>query len=299
MRKLIYYVAVAFISLSFCYSDGFAQGASKKEFNVQNAGKTYQLQKDSLVVVINNINEYDVVAIEPAFFNSSKTKQPITVKAWEISYSQDNASNSAMKLSKLENITPLESNMNFDRGVLMVNGLGDINKRSVIHLALPTGVNTKVYINGNVVFNGSLSGDGLMIQNATNISSKGYSAEAALMQAVIPKTNKPTPTSYKRIDWQTLSTMAVKTISTPVAFSDGKENWAMVQVDVSETGKVKAVLYAGGNESLANISKQYLSQYEFKPFVVNDKAIKVKALVPITVVDGQIKLFSQFSQGGN
>lgn len=295
MKSLVYCVVMVILALFFNLTDGFAQtsGAYKKEFNIDNLGKTYTLDKESLTVAINNVGQYDVVAIQTGFVASSSKTKPITVKAWEISYTQDDASNNPVKASKVENIAPLESSMNFQRGVLTVNALGNTNKRSVVHLELPKGVNTKVYVNGSVIFSGSLSGDGLMVQNSTNLTSKGYSAEAALTQAIIPNTNKPAPTSYKRIDSQTLAAMAIRTVPTPTAFSDSGENWALLQVDVDTTGKVKSILYAGGNEALADISKQYLSQYEFKPFLVNDKPIRVKSLVPVSVASGQIKLFSE------
>lgn len=294
--KRIVYLMVVMMMLTIC-NNSFAQ-VNKKEFNVENAGKTYQLQKGELVVTINNIGMNDIVAIEPTFVASSIKSKPFTIKAWEIKYNQDNTSNTnATKLSRVESINRLE-NISFQKGLLTVDvASSSDSSRSVIHMSLPRGVNTKVYVNGEQVHSGSLSGDGLMLQNGKNVSSaiikdKGYSSEAALIQALMPVGRKPL-TSYKTIDWKTLAALTTKSVPTPVGFSESGENWAMLQVDIDETGRVKNVFYAAGNESLAAMSKQYLSQYEFKPFLVNDQPTKIKSLIPITVVNGQIKFFSE------
>jgi len=294
--KRIVYLMVVMMMLTIC-NNSFAQ-VNKKEFNVENAGKTYQLQKGELVVTINNVGMNDIVAIEPTFVASSIKSKPFTVKAWEIRYNQDKASNTnATKLSRVESINRLE-NISFQKGLLTVDvASSSDSSRSVIHMSLPRGVNTKVYVNGEQVHSGSLSGDGLMLQNGKNVSSaiikdKGYSSEAALIQALMPVGRKPL-TSYKTIDWKTLASLTTKSVPTPIGFSESGENWAMLQVDVDQTGRVKNVFYAAGNESLAAMSKQYLSQYEFKPFLVNDQPTKIKSLIPITVVNGQIKFFSE------
>jgi len=290
--KRIVYLMVVMIMLTLC-NNSFAQG-NKKEFNVENAGKTYQLQKGELVVTINNVGMNDIVAIEPTFVASSIKSKPFTIKAWEIKYNQNKVSN---PISKVESINRLE-NISFQKGLLTVDvASSSDSSRSVIHMSLPRGINAKVYVNGEQVHSGSLSGDGLMLQNGKNVSSaiikdKGYSSEAALIQALMPVGRKPL-TSYKTVDWKTLAALTTKSVPTPIGFSESGENWAMVQVDVDQTGRVKNVFYAAGNESLAAMSKVYLSQYEFKPFLVNDQPMKVKSLIPITVVNGQIKFFSE------
>lgn len=295
MKRIVYVMAVMMM-LALC-NNSFAQ-VNKKEFNVENAGKTYQLQKGELVVTINNVGMNDIVAIEPTYVATSIKSKPFTIKAWEIKYNQDNTSNTnATKLSRVESINRLE-NISFQKGLLNVDvASSSDSSRSVIHMSLPRGVNTKVYVNGEQVHSGSLSGDGLMLQNGKNVSSaiikdKGYSSEAALIQALMPVGRKPL-TSYKTIDWKTLASLTTKSVPTPVGFSERGENWAMLQVDIDETGRVKNIFYAAGNESLASMSKQYLSQYEFKPFLVNEQPTKVKCLIPMTVVNGQIKFFSE------
>lgn len=292
--KQIVYLMVVMLMLALS-SNSFAQ-TSKKEFNVENVGKTYQLQKGELVVTINNVTVNDIVAIEPTFVATSVKSKPFTIRAWEIKYTQHASDSNATRASKIESIDGLK-NVGFEKGVLRVDVAGTSNNsRSVVHLSLPRGINAKVYVNSELIHNGSVA-EGLMLQNGKNVSNaiikdKGYSSESALIQALMPVGRRPL-TSYKAIDWKTLEALTTKSVATPVGFSESGENWAMVQVDVDETGRVKNIFYAAGNESLASMSKQYLSQYEFRPFLVNDQPVKIKSLIPMTVVNGQIKFFSE------
>lgn len=313
MKKIIYYLAMAMIAISCMNTVNNAQTTIKAQFQYDSTPKTYQLQANQdLVVMVNGLRKYDVLSIEPdntSVSTNAKTKS-ITLKAWEVAYTIDAATTTKKSAIQAINNLP-DSNISFSKGILLINASG-ANKRSVIHLDIPSGVRAKVYVNGVQYHSGSLSG-AMMVQNSSlsntsantnsangnSVTDKAtYSPEASLIAAMSPKPSTNTDALnkvFKRIDSSTLNNLATRKV-TPAIMQDKGQNWAMVDIEVNEAGQVTSVSYVAGDTRLADFSSTTLKQFKFKPFVANDKAIKVGSLVPITSVDGKISLFSQIKQ---
>jgi hypothetical protein len=122
----------------------------------------------------------------------------------------------------------------------------------------------------------------------------GYTPEFSLISAISPKVGSTTDLSkaFKRIDANTLSNLAIKKITPPLSQDKG-QSYALVNVEVNETGLVTSVIYAAGDAKLADFSSTTLKQFTFQPFILNGKAIKIASFVNVTSVDGKVTLFGK------
>lgn len=286
-KKLLSYFLIAVVALVCCFGEISAQ--NKKQFSFESKAKIYPVEKNQdLEIFVNNVGKYDAITLE-----AQSSSRVIEVKAWEVSYSYSSASVQAVGASQIEAINSFsEEAISFDGKTLLINKLSEANKRKAIHLLLPTGVTAKVYVNGELICNRTIStSSSVMLQDSKTISNKGYSPRATLLQAISkePNNNK---NILQQVDAQTLRKLATKIVN-PQKIDEKTEKWAMLQVTVKETGLVSSVFYAGGDERLANIASDALKQFTFQPFLVNDKAVVVSSLIGVSLSGGQIKLFSE------
>jgi hypothetical protein len=306
MKKFTYYLLIAVITICFITTANFAQTTVTKQLDYPTTVKTYQLQPNQdLVVMVNNVRKYDVLSVEP----DNSDNKSIKLKAWEITYSIDAAT--TRSTSAIQSINSLsDANVSFNGGVLTINGSGG-NKRSVIHLDIPSGLRTKILVNGVEYHNGTLSGS-TMLQSGhlnnpnansnpmiVNVRSSfnpnaAYTPEFSLISAISPKDASTSDLSgvFKRIDANTLSNLAIKKVPVPLSPDKG-QSYALVNVEVNETGQVTSVSYAGGDTRLADFSSPTLKQFKFQPFISNGKAIKVASFVNVTSLDGKVTLFGK------
>lgn len=312
MKKVTYYLVIAMIAICSISKANFAQTKVQKQFDYDSSVvKTYQVRPNQdVVVMINNVRKYDVLSIEPDTTNSINSKNTvIKLKAWEVVYTTD--ASTTRSTSAIQGINTLaDSNISFNKGILVINSSG-ANKRSVIHLDIPSGIRTKIYVNGVQYHDGSLSTP-VMVQNArlnspnansANISGvndrEGYSPEASIMSAILPSvtfsSNSELSKVIRRIDSNTLSNLALKKLSPPL-MQDKGQTWALLNVEVNEMGQVTGTSYAAGDTRLSDLCAPTFKQFTFQPFVVDGKAIKVASFVPITSVNGKITLFGQIKQ---
>lgn len=290
-KKIISYVLIAVIGI-FCYF-GEINAQNSKQINLNTKAKVYTLEKNQeLVVIVNNISKYDVVSLEGQSAKSNCTNC-IEVKGWEVSYGSNSAALGSVAASEIEEINGFrEQSISFDGKALVINSPLEVNKRKAIHILLPSAIRAKVYVNGELVNDGTISSSSpAMFQGSKSIiSNKGYSPRSTILQAISREANdeeKP----LRQIDSLTLSNLATKVVN-PVNFNDKGKRWAMVQVVVNEEGKVGSTLYAGGDKRLASLACDALKQFNFKPFVINDKPTTIGSLVGVSSNNGDIKLFT-------
>ncbi len=305
MKKFTYYLLIAVITICFITTANFAQTTVTKQLDYPTTVKTYQLQPNQdLVVMVDNVRKYDVLSVEP----DNSDNKSIKLKAWEITYSIDAAT--TRSTSAIQSINSLsDANVSFNGGVLTINGSGG-NKRSVIHLDIPSGLRTKILVNGVEYHNGTLSGstmlqDGHLNNPSTNANpmivnvkgfnpNVGFTPESTLLSAISPKVGSTTDVSnsLKRIDANTLNSLAIKRVAAPLS-PDKTQSYALVNVEVNELGQVTSVIYAAGDSKLADFSSPTLKQFRFQPFIANGKPIKVASFVNVTSLDGKVTLFGK------
>ncbi len=305
MKRTAYYLMIAVMAICFMSKVDFAQTTVTKQLDYPTAVKTYQLQSNQeVVVMVNNVRKYDVLSVEP----DNSDNKSIKLTAWEITYNKDVSA--TRSTSAIQSISSLpDTNISFNNGVLIINSPGG-SKRCAIHLDVPPGLRTKILVNGTEYHNGTVSGSTMfqnghlnnpntnanpMIVNVKGFSpSTGYRPESSLLSAIIPPVASTTDLSnvFKRIDGNTLNNLAIKKVAVPINPDKG-QSWAIVNVDVNQTGQVTNVICVAGEAKLADFSSAALKQFKFQPFISNGKPIKVASFVNVTSLDGQVTLFGK------
>jgi hypothetical protein len=289
-KKLISYLLIIVISMCCYIEDIYAQNSKRIDLNTKT--KVYSLENNQeLTIIINNISKYDVITLE----GQSTSSKSIEVKAWELSYDRSsNANVSSVAASEVEEINSFaEQSISFDSKGLVINSPSEVNKRKAIHILAPTAIRAKLYINNDLVYSGTISSSSpSMFQGNKAISSnKGYSPKSTILEALSRKPSDEEK-SLRQIDALTLRKLATKVVQ-PTKFTDKAERWAIVQVVVNEDGKVGSTFYSGGDERLASLASDALKQFNFKPFLVDDKPTTIGSLVGVSSSNGEIKLFSE------
>lgn len=272
----------------FCWIGGSENvvAQSSKHFDLDNKSISYQLKNNKeIVILVNNIGKYDTVTLE-----GQATSTNIEVKGWEVFYSNFSANRETAAASQIEKITGLTKEMlSFDGNKLLVNNVLEDNKRSAIHIRLPLGSRVKVYVNNELIHNGTFSKGEMLQGNKTVSSNRGYSSKATILQAISQgASDKET---IHKIDAQVLRRLVTKP-SNVASIENKNESWAMLQVTVNPLGIVGNIFYVGGDSKLASICAESLKNFIFQPFLVEGKAVTVTSLVGVSAKDGQIKLFS-------
>lgn len=289
--KLTTFVLVVMIAIFGFSSFNQVSAQTKRQFSFDTKAKTaYTIENNQdLSIYINNIGRYDAVSVE-AQPNANKV---IEIRGWDVFYDTFIASSSGnVAASQIQRIATLtQQSIQFKNNTLVINNSLESNKRSAIHLLLPTGVKAKIYINGEVFQSGTLS-NSAMLQGSKMVSgANGYSPRAAILQ-VMSREAAGDETVLRKVDAQTLRKLATKVVE-PSRMDDKGQRWSAVQVTVNQEGFVTSVFYVAGDEKLASIASSKLKQFSFQPFLVDDKPIIVTSLVGVSSSNGEITLFSQ------
>lgn len=259
---------------------------------------------DDLTVRIGNQSDYGIVAIEAV-----KDVNQITVKAWKVEF--DETVREVTGSPKFNSINPLdETNIKIAEGSIIVDG--DVNSRTVVKVTVPMMLKVALYINDHIIRAGPITRSVLVRGLSLIDTSRGTSDSLILTQAIIAGPSRvpvqvltgesiispsKTETAYK-VPWNALRGQAVGW-STQVDTGNSRIvvtssdvcvscTWAMVTLNVDQSGVVTDVKRATGNKGIADAAAGILRSWRFHPFIVNGQAVNVTSDVPVKVVDGKI-----------
>jgi hypothetical protein len=95
-----------------------------------------------------------------------------------------------------------------------------------------------------------------------------------------------------QISWKKLESLIIE--SPPYVYSGGQPgtcldcNFAVLQIVLSEEGRITEGNHIAGSKEVADAGIQALRQYKLKPFSIDGHPVKARALVAVKVLNGQL-----------
>ncbi|MBL8171288.1 MAG: hypothetical protein JNJ50_24220 [Acidobacteria bacterium] len=303
--KLLVSLAVS----GLCLQVAFAQNPSNgnRRLNVQYDAQTFNLvnANRSLNIKVDKQDRADVLAIKLA-----SNSEPVKVMGWALNYSKSRgAGGDAMNFKGLESVDSLSSSsFAFNGAELIINTTRqNPHTRIVLHVSLPSDLSVSLQINDKLVSVGPLT-KGILIKGGKIIdSAQGTDPKMTLMEALmtpldgvmtknVEESIVPPPPSRPDLPWQVswskLEKLAIG--SHQDIYSGGETSgcvncrFAVLQIVVGNNGLViEGQKLTGGNE-IGEAALQSLRQWQFRPFLVDNQPVKVKAIVTVKVVNGRL-----------
>lgn len=277
---------------------GFAQTREgQRALPLNPLRESFRLGEDqSLTVIVNDVGREGVVSLE----SRTDIDRELKLKASVIHY--DPTKKAMFDILKIERADPLAwEDVSFSEGTLTIRGRAASDQRVIVYLAIPAGTNVTLYVDGRLIRSGPLLKN-IMVQGGKIVNSAmGYSLAAAAVYAfwLAPQQNVDAIQYDARSDtymipWRALRALVRESVAPvfPLMASGTaghqKARWAIVRVEVDETGVVSGVTYATGDPALAQAAIDALMQWEFEPLVVHGRVVKIRSLVPVKLQGGQI-----------
>lgn len=259
--------------------------------------ESFRLDEDqSLTVMVSDVGREGIVSLE----SRTDIDRELKLKASVIS--SDPTRKAMFDILKIERADPLaREDVSFSGRTLTIRGRAVPGQRVIIYLAIPAGTNVTLYVDGRLIRSGPLLKN-IMVRDGKIVNSTmGYSLAAAAVYAfrLAPQQDADTIQYDARSDtymipWRALRALVRESVAPTFPLTAGgtidhqKARWAIVRVDVDETGMVSGVTYATGDPALAQAAIDAFMQWEFEPFVVRGRAVKIRSLVPVKLQGGQI-----------
>lgn len=300
MKKQMISILAMVATLTALPLCGQAQSSNRltQHFDFDKKGKVYDLRAgEPLSVVINNIGDSGVVVLNPAAPGDLTGK--LIVKAWALHYSPD--AKSAMP----SNIAPIpDRHTSFNNQRLLIDGNWLPDKRVVVHLTLPSTTRAAFSVDGKLLHDG-LVAKGLIVRGNEMIEGgKGgisTSEQMAIQQALLvgiingktpPLDPEAIPPAAKvgwdqAVPWKVLKTYAISPIRADYPPAQNSNGLATVMITVDQNGVVTKAEHKTGDELLGRAVALTLSQWRFRPFLVNDRPVTVKSIVTVRPVGGK------------
>lgn len=306
MGNLRFFIALLMIGVYPLHGQAQGSGSAGKRMNAQYNAVIFDVSGSnrSLSIKVGSQNRHDVIALKllPA-------GEKVKAMGWALTYNKaGGAGTDIMNLKGLASVESLPaSSFAFDGSELIVRAAGQSSLvRTVLHLSLPSELAVSLYVDNRLLSAGPLSKDTL-IKGGRIIAARHAEPRMALMEAMmtppenVPVANDedvvvPPPATHPDLPWQAgWSKIERLVIDSPVpAYSGGRQgdcvncHFAVLEIVLGKEGQItEGARLAGGNE-VAGVALQALRQWRFRPFLVDGKPVKVKAVVSVRVTDGRL-----------
>jgi hypothetical protein len=167
----------ALVQVSF----GQSQATHRRESSFDQTPKPIAIDPGQpLNISVSNLNEYSVVALEPA---EATAGHDLQLRAWIIRYNENQKA--FLSWQRLDGIDKLaDEQSEIKNGTLTIDGAAAASQRTVIHLSVPSGTVIRLEANGKLIHSGPVT-SGLMCQNGLVIpSNEGYAPHVAIFRAL-------------------------------------------------------------------------------------------------------------------